>query len=130
MAGPGAAQVHLRIAGLAFSVGDPIEIQVVNETDAPVFVAGCGSIQVEVLVDEDYEPLPPVHCAEEGKARALPVGQSTLPFAAPAGLAGQTGRALLVFGVGCTPDRSLSRGRCSDFRTVWSGNFRVKPVDG
>jgi hypothetical protein len=123
-------QVRLAASGSVFSVGEEIDLQVFNASDSSIFVSGCGSVQFEILVDEHYEPLPPVSCAEEGKAKALPVGQSSFPIVAPSGLSGQTGRALLVFGSGCTSARPLSRARCSDFRTVWSANFRVKPVDG
>ncbi len=130
LAGEANLQVRLAVSGSVFSVGEEIELQVINERNSPIFVSGCGSVQVEVLVDEHYEPLPPVHCAEEGKARALPVGQSSVPMVAPSGLSGQTGRALLVFGVGCTPSRPLSRAHCTDFRTIWSANFRVKVGDG
>ena len=130
LAREGGGQVRLAASAPAYSVGEEIELQIFNETNSPLFVAGCGSVQAEVLVDEHYESLPPVYCAEEGKAKALPVGQSSLPLVAPLLLSGQTGRALLVFGVGCTPDRPLSRAHCSDFQTIWSGNFRVKPADG
>jgi hypothetical protein len=130
IAGERGTPIRVAVSGSAFSVGEQIELQVFNESNSPVFVSGCGSVQIEVLVDEHYESLPPVHCEEEGKARALPVGQSILPMIAPAELSGQTGRALVVFGMGCTPARRLSRARCSDFRTVWSANFRVKPAPG
>lgn len=113
---------------LAFSAGGAIELRVTNTSDAPIFVAACGALQAEILVDEHYEPLPPTFCQEEGLAQSLPVGESRLSLPAPIGLAGRTGRVALVFGLGCVDKRPLSRARCSDFRTVWSGNFRVKPV--
>lgn len=113
---------------LAFSAGGAIELRVTNTSDAPIFVAACGALQAEILVDEHYEPLPPTFCQEEGLAQPLPVGESRLSFPVPTGLVGRTGRVALVFGFGCVEKRPLSRARCSGFRTVWSGNFQVKPV--
>ena len=112
----------------AFSADGDIKLQVTNTSDAPIFVAACGALQAEILVDEHYEPLPPTSCEEEGLAQSLPVGESRLSLPVPIGLVGRTGRVALVFGLGCVEKRPLSRARCNDFRTVWSGNFRIKSV--
>jgi hypothetical protein len=120
------SEVSVAPTASAFSAGGDIEFQVTNLSAASIFVAACGSLQAEILVDEHYEPLPPTPCQEEGLAQSLPVGDSKLSFPAPAELAGRTGRVALVFGLGCVQKRPLSRARCSDFRTVRSRNFRIK----
>jgi hypothetical protein len=122
----GGSIVRVEPARMIFEAGEQIELLVFNESSASIFVAGCGSLQPEVFIEEHYEPLPPTPCDEEGPARALPSGESRMSLAVPPDLVGKTGRVALIYGIGCIEGRSLSRGRCTDFGTVRSGSFLLK----
>ena len=109
-----------------FSSDEKIELRVVNGGDDLVFIPGCGALQPEVFIDDRYEVLPPPFCEGEGQARALGPGETLVVLSNPVGLEGKIGRVSMVYGTKCLEGRRLSRARCKNFSTVWSGNFRLK----
>jgi len=90
--------IRVEPARPVFEAGEAIEVVVSNESAAPIFVASCGALQGELLVDEHYEAVAPPSCVEEGAARLLAVGKSSLFLPVPPELVGQTGRVALVLG--------------------------------
>ena len=123
-----AAEERIRVepTKTIFSVDEKIELRVLNGGDEPIFIPGCGALQPEVFVDDRYEVLAPPSCEGEGVARVLAPGEALVVLPRPEGLAGQIGRVSMVYGSKCLEGRRLSRARCKNFSTTWSGNFRLK----
>jgi len=121
-----APNVSLEPARTIFEAGETIEFRVVSERNSPIFIPGCGALQPEIFVEDRYDVLPPPSCADEGVGRVLNPGTNSLRLDPPPELVGETARVSMVYGIGCVEGRPLSRARCSDFNTVWSGNFRLK----
>ena len=106
-------------------LGDRVQIMLDNKSDEKVFIPGCQSIQVERFGDERYELLPGEHCIAEGEARALAAGVTEFLFEPGKEHVGPPLRISIVYGIGCTAQRSLSQARCSDFGTAYTPSFRV-----
>ncbi|MCO4768809.1 MAG: hypothetical protein KDA24_02185 [Deltaproteobacteria bacterium] len=106
-------------------MGENAEFTVTNDTAKPIFIAGCGALQLQHFESETYVPVPAATCVAEGMAVAIPPGTHTLSFGTESKQAGQILRVGLSYGWGCEADRELSQARCADFKTVYSASFRV-----
>ena len=117
--------VALDLSRSMYAPGDLAEVTVNNNRKDSVFLAGCGSYQIELFEAETYSPLPGEHCVSEGEAIEVPPGTHTLAYTPGPELSGKILRVSVSFGWGCEAGRELSQARCADFATVSSTSFRV-----
>ena len=108
-----------------YGVGETAEFTVTNNGKAPIFVPGCGALQVQHFESETYIPVPAAPCVSEGVAVEVPPGTHTLSFVPDGNRAGQILRVGVSYGFGCESGRELSQARCTNFKTAYSASFRV-----
>jgi hypothetical protein len=113
-----------------YSAGEAAEFTVTNSGSAPVFVSGCGALQLEHFESEHYLPVRAETCVSEGTALEIAPGTQTLTLAPSGRKGGEILRVGLSYGWGCESGRALSQARCSDFKTVYSSSFRIGRGDG
>ena len=117
--------VVIELSRSMFAPGDDAQITVTNARAGSIFIAGCGSHQVELFRAETYTPLPGEHCVSEGEAVEIPPGSHTLSYSPGPERAGQILRIAVPYGWGCEAGRELSQARCTEFATAASSSFRV-----
>jgi len=122
---PAALKVKLETSRQLYEPGDTVEITLTNQRGAPIFLPGCGALQLEMFEADAYVPVPVEKCVSEGEAQKVEPGETTLSFAPGNTRSGQILRIAVAFGWGCEEARPLSQARCDDFGTVWTSNFRV-----
>ena len=131
LAGPSLAgdppdhKVRLETSRQLYEPGDIVEITIVNSRGAPIFLPGCGTLQLELFEAEAYIPLAVEKCVSEGEAQKVAPGEVTLSFTPGNTRSGQILRVAMAFGWGCEEGKPLSQARCQDFGTAWTPNFRV-----
>jgi hypothetical protein len=64
-----------------YSAGEAAEFTVTNSGSAPVFVSGCGALQLEHFESEHYLPVRAETCVSEGTALEIAPGTQTLTLA-------------------------------------------------
>ena len=97
---------------------------VVNKTSASIFLQGCSIFSWEKRVGSEWlDKGPTVMCGWEGEAREVTSGSSLVE--SRSGHGPGTWRLTAVFGVGCTPGKSLSAAGCSKMAKAYSAPFNV-----
>ena len=128
VAGPslaGDAPVKLETSRALYEPGDTVEITITNARSGPIFLQGCGTLQLELFEAETYVPVAVEKCVSEGEAQKVPPGDLTLSFTPGNTRSGQILRVSVAYGWGCEDGKPLSQSRCDDFGTVRTTNFRV-----
>lgn len=122
---PAPSGVTVELSRSMFAPGDVAQITVTNGRSGSIFLAGCGSFQVQLFEAETYSSLPGEHCVSEGEAVEVPPGTHILSYTPAPERAGDILRVAVPYGWGCESGRELSQSRCTDFATAESGSFRV-----
>ena len=113
-----------------YGVGEKAEFTITNGTQGPIFISGCGALQVQHFESETYVPDPGETCVSEGPSVEIAPGTHTLSLDTAGQKTGQILRVGLSYGWACEAGRELSQSRCADFSTVYSKSFRiVRPGD-
>ncbi len=117
--------VSIEPARSIYGVGEKAEFTVTNGTKGPIFVMGCGALQVQHFESETYVPAPGETCVSEGPSVVLAPGTHTLSLDPAGQKPGRILRVGLAYGWSCEAGRELSQSRCADFNTVYSASFRI-----
>ena len=121
----GDPQVKLETSRSLYEPGDTVEITITNARSGPIFLSGCGALQLEIFEAESYAPVTVEKCVSEGEALKAPPGELALSFTPGNTRSGQILRVSVAYGWGCEEGKPLSQARCEEFATVRTSNFRV-----
>lgn len=127
-----ARQVHseeimLTVDKTVYTADETVHVELLNRSDAPVFLEGCSQLQIGTRADTGWAEAPLIECFWEGFAVKIPADSSyTLDW--PAKYLRGTHRFVAHLYFGCDEGKPVSGAECERKETIYSPEFSIRNI--
>lgn len=120
-------EIMLTVDKIVYTADETVRVELLNHSDAPLFLEGCSQLQIGTKADTGWAEAPLIECVWEGFAVKIPADSSyTLDW--PAKYLRGTHRFVAHLYFGCEEDKPISGAQCERRETIYSPEFSVRNI--
>lgn len=117
-------EIILTVDKIVYTADETVRVELLNHSDAPLFLEGCSQLQIGTKADTGWAKAPLIVCFWEGFAVKIPADSSyTLDW--PAKHLRGTHRFVAHLYFGCEEGKPISGAECERKEIIYSPEFSI-----
>lgn len=120
-------EIILTVDKAVYTAAETVYVELLNRSDAPLFLEGCSQLQIATKADTGWAEAPLVACFWEGFAVKIPADSSYV-LNWPAEYLRGSHRFVAHLYFGCEEGKPISGGQCERRETIYSPEFSIRSI--